>query len=182
MVTFPFFDAVVETTRFQARKEILDRQARLRVELAPGVIFQPETAESVEDQIIETLWVEGKTLDQVDASEREELRASFAVLSPRRERGGRSLVATLMLGFPDSERGERLARLHDLPGKLRLLLEDGQQLLPQVDRGFTGDQDRLPAVLALRYLIPNRLKPLGLIADHSEINGHWSRAAWKAWG
>jgi hypothetical protein len=93
------FDPATEQARFVSRQAFLARQAALRLDLAEGLTFQPETAESVEDQILETLWAEGKTPDTVDAEELAEARASFAVLAPRREAGGQSLAATLFLGF-----------------------------------------------------------------------------------
>ena len=139
------FDPAIERARFQARQAFLARQAALRLELAEGITFQPETAESVEDQIIETLWAEGKTPDTVDAGELAEARASFAVLAPRREGAARSIAATLMLGFPDEVRDRRLAVLHTFPDQLQLELSDGAMVTPVVDRGTAGPQDRLPS-------------------------------------
>ena len=61
------FDAALERSRYLARQAFLDRQAALRLDLAEGIAFQPETEESVEDQVIETLWAEGKTPATVPA-------------------------------------------------------------------------------------------------------------------
>ncbi len=176
------FDPPTERARFEARQAFLDRQAALRLDLAEGLTFQPETAESVEDQVIETLWAEGKTPDTCGADELAEARASFAVLAPRREPGGRSLAATLMLGFPDATRDRRLAALHGFPDQLLLELPDGRLLAPAVDRGTAGPGDRLPSVLALRYLIPDGRTPAALVSNHAELPGRWpAPAAWTAW-
>jgi hypothetical protein len=176
------FDPAIERARFQARQAFLARQAALRLELAEGITFQPETAESVEDQIIETLWAEGKTPDTVDAGELAEARASFAVLAPRREGAARSIAATLMLGFPDEVRDRRLAVLHTFPDQLELELSDGAMVTPVVDRGTAGPQDRLPSVLALRYLIPDGRVIAALVSNHAEAPGRWpAPAAWVAW-
>ncbi len=176
------FDPAIERARFQARQAFLAGQAGLRLELAEGITFQPETAESVEDQIIETLWAEGKTPDTVDAGELAEARASFAVLAPRREGAARSIAATLMLGFPDEVRDRRLAVLHTFPDQLQLELSDGAMVTPVVDRGTAGLQDRLPSVLALRYLIPDGRGIAALVSNHAEAPGRWpAPAAWVAW-
>jgi len=176
------FDPTTERARFQARQAFLDRQAALRLELAEGITFQPETAESVEDQIIETLWAEGKTPDTVAADELAEARASFAVLAPRREGTARSLAATLMLGFPDAVRDRRLAILHTFPDQLLLELSDGSLVAPAVDRGTAGPEDRLPSVLALRYLIPDGCTIAALVSNHAETPGRWvAPAAWASW-
>ena len=98
------FDVTTERGRYLARKPLLERAWKLRLELAPGIVFQPETLESVEDQVVETLWAEGKTLSSIDAAEATELRTSFAVLTPRREPGGLSIAASILLGFPAGER------------------------------------------------------------------------------
>ncbi|HEY3271031.1 MAG TPA: hypothetical protein VGJ89_07455 [Geothrix sp.] len=176
------FDPATERARFQARQAFLGRQAALRLELAEGIIFQPETAESVEDQIIETLWAEGKTPGTVAADELAEARASFAVLAPRREGAARSIAATLMLGFPDDVRDRRLAVLHTFPDQLLLELSDGSLVAPAVDRGTAGLEDRLPSVLALRYLIPDGRTLAALVSHHAEAPGRWpAPAAWVAW-
>jgi hypothetical protein len=176
------FDPATEQSRFAARRAFLARQAALRLELAEGISFQPETEESVEDQVIETLWAEGKTPDTVDAEELAEARASFAVLAPRREAAGRSLAATLMLGFPDALRERRLAALHHFPDQLMLELSDGSRVKPTVDRGTAGPNDRLPAVLALRYLLPDGKQVAALVSNHAEVPGRWSlSAAWDSW-
>jgi hypothetical protein len=181
-MTIPVFDPATEQSRFEARQAFLARQAALRLDLAEGITFQPETVESVEDQVVETLWAEGKTPDTCDADELAEARASFAVLAPRREPGGRSLVATLMLGFPDTTRERWLAALHGLPDQLLLELSDGTLLAPAVDRGTAGPQDRLPSVLALRYLIPDGRSIAALVSNHAALPGRWAApAAWIAW-
>lgn len=176
------FDPVLEGARFQGRQAFLARQAALRLELADGIGFQPETAESVEDQVVETLWAEGKTPASVTAEELLEARASFAVLAPRTEAGGRSLAATLMLGFPDAVRDLRLAALHTFPDQLQLELTDGALVTPTVDRGTAGPADRLPSVLALRYLIPPGRSLAALVSTHPELPGRWlAPVAWSTW-
>jgi len=176
------FDPAIERARFQARQAFLARQAALRLELAEGISFQPETAESVEDQVAETLWAEGMTLASAPAEDLAEARASFAVLAPRREGAARSVVATLMLGFPDDTRDRRLAALHTFPDQLRLELSDGALVAPSVDRGTAGPEDRLPSVLALRYLIPDGRRIAALVSNHAEVPGRWpAPAAWTAW-
>jgi hypothetical protein len=176
------FDPATERARFQARQAFLARQAALRLDLAEGITFQPETKESVEDQVIETLWAEGLTLETAPPKELEEARASFAVLAPRREYGGQSLVATLFLGFPDEVRDARLAALHTLPDQLCLQLSDGSLVEPSVDRGAAGPEDRLPSVLALRYLIPDGRTIAALVSTHTGVPGPWpAPEAWSAW-
>jgi hypothetical protein len=176
------FDAATERARFEARRGFLARQAALRLELAEGLSFQPETLESVEDQVIETLWAEGKTPESVDAEELAEARASFAVLSPRRESQGHSVVATLMLGFPDTTRDRRLAALHGFPDQLELELSDGSRVRPAVDRGTATPEERLPAVLALRYWIPDGRTIAALVSNHAELLGRWAApTTWQAW-
>ena len=176
------FDPATEHARYLARKDFLARQADLRLDLAEGISFQPETAESVEDQVIETLWAEGKTLESTDEEELAEARASFAVLAPRREPGGCSLAVTLMLGFPDAIRDQRLAALQDFPDRLLLELAGGTRIAPDVDRGTAGPEDRLPAVLALRYLIPDGRSIAALVSNHAEVPGRWpAPAAWNTW-
>jgi hypothetical protein len=176
------FDPAAERARFEARQGFLARQAALRLTLADGVTFQPETAESVEDQVVETLWAEGMTLETAPAEDLAESRASFAVLAPRREGPARSVAATLMLGFPDAARDRRLAALHTFPDQLLLELSDGSLAAPAVDRGTAGPQDRLPSVLALRYRIPDGLFPAALVSNHAEAPGRWpAPAAWDAW-
>jgi len=176
------FDPAAERARFQVRQAFLARQAALRLDLAEGITFQPETTESVEDQVAETLWAEGLTLDSAPAEDLAEARASFAVLAPRREAKGLSLVATLFLGFPDQVRDARLATLHSLPDQLRLELSDGSLVAPAVDRGTAGPEDRLPSVLALRYLIPDGRTIAALVSNHAEVPGRWpAPAAWGSW-
>ncbi|WP_291270368.1 DUF3501 family protein [Geothrix sp.] len=176
------FDPASERARFEARQAFLARQAALRLDLAEGITFQPETAESVEDQVVETLWAEGMTLETAPAEDVAESRASFAVLAPRREAGGLSLVATLFLGFPDEVRDARLSALQRFPDQLRLELIDGSFALPAVDRGAAGPDDRLPSVLALRYLIPDGRTIAALVSNHAEVSGRWpAPAAWTAW-
>jgi len=176
------FDPATERSRFEARQAFLARQAALRLELAEGITFQPETMESVEDQVAETLWAEGLTLETAPAEDVAEARASFSALAPCREPGGLSLVATLFLGFPDQVRNTRLAALHSFPDQLDLELSDGSLARPTVDRGAAGPEDRLPSVLALRYLIPEGCTPRALLSHHAEAPGHWvAPAAWSAW-
>jgi len=176
------FDPATERARFEARQAFLARQAALRLDLAGGVTFQPETAESVEDQVVETLWAEGKTPESVDAEELAEARASFSVLAPFDEPDGRSVVATLFLGFPDAVRARRLAALRGFPDQLRLELSDGALVAPEVDRGAADPEDRLPSVLALRYLIPDGRRIAALVSTHAEVSGRWpAPAAWTTW-
>jgi len=176
------FDPASERARYEMRQAFLHRQAALRLDLAEGITFQPETAESVEDQVIETLWAEGMTLETAPAEDVAESRASFAVLAPRREPGGRSIVATLFLGFPDEVRDARLAALQRFPDQLCLELSDGSLAMPAVDRGAAGPDDRLPAVLALRFTIPDGLRIAALLSNHAEAPGRWpAPAAWSSW-
>ncbi len=179
----PFaFDPATEHARYLARQAFLARQAALRLDLAQGITFQPETRESVEDQVVETLWAEGKTVDSVPAEELAEAQASFAVLAPLQEPEGRSIAATLFLGFPDAVRNRRLAALQRFPDQLQLALSDGSLVSPAVDRGTAGPDDRLPAVLALRYLIPDGCTIAALLSTHAEVTGRWpAPAAWDAW-
>ncbi len=176
------FDPATERARHAARQAFLDRHAALRLDLAEGITFQPETAESVEDQVVETLWAEGLTLDTASPDDVAEARASFAVLAPRREPGGLSLAATLFLGFPEAVRAAKLAALQRFPDQLALELSDGSRVLPEVDRGAAGPDDRLPAVLALRYLIPDGRTVAALVCNHAAVSGRWpAPAAWTAW-
>lgn len=176
------FDPATERARYEGRRAFLARQAALRLDLAPGITFQPETLESVEDQVVETLWAEGMTLASAPAEDLAEARASFSVLAPRSEPRGCSVVATLFLGFPDAERDIRLAALQRFPDQLALELSDGSLSLPAVDRGTAGPEDRLPAVLALRYLIPEGHHPVALLSRHPACPGRWSAPAdWHRW-
>lgn len=176
------FDPAAERARYEARRGFLARQADLRLDLAAGISFQPETVESVEDQVAETLWAEGLSLASASPGDLAEARASFAVLAPRREPGGRSLAATLMLAFPDEIRNQRLAALHTFPDQLLLELSDGTRVAPLVDRGTAGPGDRLPSVLALRYLVPDGRTLTALVSTHPEAPGRWpAPAAWTAW-
>jgi len=176
------FDPASERARFEARLAFLARQAALRLDLTTGITFQPETAESVEDQVIETLWAEGMTLETAPAEDVAESRASFSVLAPRLEPGGRSIVATLFLGFPDEARDAKLAALHRFPDQLRLELSDGSFSLPAVARGAAGPNDRLPSVLALRFTIPDGRSIAALVSTHAEVSGRWpAPASWTSW-
>ena len=176
------FDPATERARYEARLAFLARQEALRLDLAEGITFQPETAESVEDQVVETLWAEGMTLESAPPEDVADARASFAVLAPRHEPGGLSLVATLFLGFPDAVRDARLAALQRFPDQLRLELSNGSFAAPTVDRGAAGPNDRLPAVLALRYLIPDGCRIAALVSNHAEAPGRWvAPAAWASW-
>jgi hypothetical protein len=176
------FDPATERARYETRQAFLARQAALRLDLAEGITFQPETTESVEDQVVETLWAEGMTLETAPAEDVAESRASFAVLAPRREVSGLSLVATLFLGFPDAVRDARLAALQRFPDQLRLELSDGSFAAPTVDRGAAGPDDRLPAVLALRFTVPDGRTIAALVSNHAEVSGRWpAPAAWNLW-
>jgi hypothetical protein len=176
------FDPATERARFEARQAFLARQAALRLDLATGITFQPETTESVEDQVVETLWAEGMTLETAPTEDVAEARASFAVLAPHREPGGLSLVATLFLGFPDEVRNARLAALQRFPDQLWLELSNGSYAAPAVDRGVAGPDDRLPSVLALRYLIPDGCTIAALVSNHAEAPGRWAApTGWTAW-
>jgi hypothetical protein len=179
---FLAFDPATERARFESRKAFLARQAGLRLELAEGITFQPETMESVEDQVLETLWAEGMTVETAPPEDVVEAWASFSVLAPRREPQGLSLVATLFLGFPAEVRDAKLAALHRFPDQLCLQLDDGSPVTPLVDRGAAGPEDRLPAVLALRYLIPDGRRIAALVSNHAVVPGRWSApATWDAW-
>jgi hypothetical protein len=175
------FDPAAEAERFTARREFLARQEALRLELAPGVTFQPETAESVEDQIRETLLAEG--LQPVPGSaDYQEAARSFAALAPRREFGRISLAATLFLGFPAAERDAKLWALEGFPETLALELSDGQRILPAVDRGSAKPGERLPAVLALRWSIPPGLAIVGLVTDYPIACAHYAAPpSWSRW-
>jgi hypothetical protein len=176
------FDPASERARYETRLAFLARQAALRLDLAAGVTFQPETTESVEDQVIETLWAEGMTLESAPPEDVREARASFAVLAPRREPQGQSIVATLFLGFPDDVRDAKLAALQRFPDQLRLELSDGSLVTPAVDRGAAGPDDRLPAVLALRFTVPDGLSIAALVSNHAVVSGRWGAPeAWGAW-
>ncbi len=176
------FDPAAERLRFEARQAFLARHWAMALELAPGLRFQPETEASAEDQVRETFWSEGNDPREASAIELTEMRTSFAALAPRREGQGWSVAATLMLGFPDEVRNARMAALADLPERLRLVLDDGHEVVPQVDRGYTGESERLPAVLSLRYLVPEGRQPVALISLHPEAPGfHPGPAGWNAW-
>ncbi len=174
-------DPVLERARFESRRPFLLRQEALRAQLAPGIFLQPETTESVDDQVRETLWAEGKTPESCDPAELEEVRGSFAVLSPRREGGDHSLAATLMIGVVESEREARLSQLAGFPEQLRLELGDGRQLSPEVDRGLAPEGGRLPAVLALRWRIPAGSAPAFWISTHEALSGRWPAPILKSW-
>ena len=176
------FDPATERARFENRQAFLARQAALRLDLAEGITFQPETSESVEDQVVETLWAEGMTLETAPAKDVAESCASFAVLAPRPEPGGRSIVATLFLGFPEPVRDARLAALQRFPDQLRLELSDGSFSTPAVDRGTARPEDRLPAVLALRFFIPDGCSIASLVSNHAEVSGRWpAPGTWASW-
>lgn len=176
------FDVAIEHARFLARQPILERALDLRLELIPGVVFQPETVDSVEDQVVETLWSEGKSLDTIDAAEESEVRASFAVLTPRREPDGLSIVASLLLGFPADERDQRLGGLRGFPEQLRLEVGSGEMVAPEVDRGAVGPGDRLPSVLALRYRVPQGEVPVALVSTHEALVGRFEpTGSWTGW-
>jgi hypothetical protein len=175
------FDPAVEADRFTARREFLARQAALRLDLAPGVTFQPETAESVADQIRETLLAEG--IEPIPgAPDYLEAAASFAVLSPSRESDRVTVAATLFLGFPAPEREARLQALEGFPEALALEVADGSRIPPLVDRGAARPGERLPAVLALRWSLPLGQPVAALCSDHAALPGRWpAPPAWAAW-
>lgn len=176
------FDPAAERARYQAREGFLSWHRALALGLAPGVTFQPETFASVEDQVVETLWAEGMVLESAPAEDVSEARASFSVLSPRRESHGWSVAATLMLAFPDAARNQRLADLHHFPDRLLLELSSGERVVPEVDRGTAGPGDRLPSVLALRYVIPEGAAPAALVSTDPGIPGRWpAPPSWSAW-
>lgn len=176
------FDLDAEHARYAARQAFLARHWAMALELAPGVRFQPETEASVEDQVQETFWSEGTDPAQASAAELAEMRASFAAMAPRAEAGGTSLVATLFLGFPEAVREARLTALAQLPERLRLVLDDGTEVAPAVDRGYTGASQRLPAVLALRYFVPTGKRPVALASREPEVPGSFpAPPAWSAW-
>ena len=174
-------DPAAERARFEARRPFLERQAALRVDLAPGLFLQPETAESVTDQVRETLWAEGKTPEVCGLQELAEVESSFAVLSPRRELEGWSLAATLMIGFHEDRREEGLRALEGFPEGLELELESGRRIRPAVDRGLAPEGGRLPAVLALRWQIPEMGEPSAFVSGHPALSGRWKAPYREAW-
>jgi len=176
------FDPATELARYETGQDFQGLRPDRRPELGGGMTFQPGTAESAEDQVVETLWAEGMTLETAPPEDVTEARASFAVLAPRREHGGQSLVATLFLGFPDAVRDAKLAALQRFPDQLRLELSDGSLVAPAVDRGAAGPEDRLPAVLALRFFIPDGCSIAALVSYHAVVPGRWSAPpTWDAW-
>ncbi len=177
----PAFDLQEESRRFSARSPLLKRHWAMRLDLAPGIAFQPETTESVEDQVLETLWAEGRTLETAGRELVAEVRGSFALLTPRRETTGRVVAATLFLGFEESSRDARFEALRGLPDRLWLELSGGGFAQPEVDGG-AGSGGRLTAVLALGYRIPDGQEPVALVCDHAEAPGRWEAPeAWTAW-
>lgn len=176
------FDLAAERARYHARLAFLADHWAMALELAPGIRFQPETQASVEDQVRETFWSEGVDPAKASDQERAEMQASFAALSPRREFDGWSVVATLMLGFPEESRAQRMAELAALPAALWLVLDDGREVGPEVDRGYTGASSRLPAVLALRYRLAAGRRPVALQARHAEVQGTFpAPPGWAGW-
>ena len=174
-------DPAVERARYESRRPFLARQEALRAVMAPGIFLQPETAESVGDQVRETLWAEGESPEGCDPGELAEVQASFAVLSPRREPGGWSLAATLMIGVSDAERAERLRALEGFPEQLRLRLADGRFVSPSVDRGLAPEGGRLPAVVALRWALPDGAEPDAFFSEHPGISGQWPAPSLGTW-
>ena len=174
-------DPALERARYESRLPFLHRQLAMRARLEPGIFLQPETAESVADQIRETLWAEGRTPETCPPEELEEARASFAALSPRRESGGWSVAATLMVGVPEADREARLRALEGFPDQLRLEFRDGRRVAPGVDLGFAPEGGRLPSVLALRWKIPDGAVPLAFVSEHAALRGRWAAPALKAW-
>ncbi|HET6329379.1 MAG TPA: hypothetical protein VFF76_01195 [Holophagaceae bacterium] len=174
-------DPALERARYESRRPFLAAQEALRAVMAPGIFLQPETAASVADQVWETLWAEGKAPETCDPKELAEVQASFAVLSPRREAGGWSLAATLMIGLPEEVRAVRLAELEGLPDQLRLELSDGRMVIPSVDRGMAPEGGRLPTVLALRWSVPGGAEPEAFLSEHLELSGRWPAPAMDVW-
>ena len=174
-------DPVLERARYEARRPFLAAQEALRAVMAPGIFLQPETAESVADQVRETLWAEGRTPETCDPDELAEVQASFAVLSPRRESAGWSLAATLMIGLPEEVRSARLAALEGFPEQLGLGLADGRILRPSVDRGMAPEGGRMPTVLALRWTVPDGAKPEAFLSEHPELKGRWPAPDTSVW-
>jgi hypothetical protein len=174
-------DPVLERARYESRRPFLDGQEALRALMAPGIFLQPETAESVADQVRETLWAEGKMPETCDPEELAEVQASFAVLSPRRELGGWSLAATLMIGLSEEVRAARLAALAGFPDQLRLKLADGRTALPSVDRGMAPEGGRMPTVLALRWRVPDGVEPVAFLSEHPELKGSWPAPDLRKW-
>lgn len=174
-------DPALERARYEAREPLLRRQAALRVALAPGAFLQPETAESVADQVAETLWAEGKTPGDCGPEELAEVRASFSVLSPRREPSAWSLAATLMIGLGEEAREARLRALEGFPEGLLLELEDGRRVAPAVDKGAAPAGGRLPAVLALRWRVPDGARLSAFVSTHPALSGRWPAPYQEAW-
>lgn len=171
-------DPDAERERYLRRGPLLARQAALRLGLGEGLTFQPETRESVEDLVRETLWAEGVSMEAASPEDLAEVRASFAILAPGRE----SLTATLSLAFPESIRDRRLDALRGFPEGLFLRLSTGDCVAPLVDRGAAGPDARLPSVLALRYRVPAGARPVALVSHHAEAPGvHAAPAAWAGW-
>jgi hypothetical protein len=110
-----------------------------------------------------------------------EVKDSFAVLSPRREIGGWSLAATLMIGVPEETREAQLQALGGFPERFWLELEDGRRLEPAVDKGLAPEGGRLPAVLALRWLVPDGAKTRAFVSEHPVLSGRWAAPALGAW-
>jgi hypothetical protein len=176
------FDPAAERSRFEARLPLLRRHWDMALEPITGVRFQPETSESVEDQVRETLWSEGVDPATAPAQDLGDARRSFAVLSPRRESQGRSIAATLSLAFPEAERTARFEALGGLPEALWLELADGALVGPEVDGGAGSEGGRVPAVLALRYRLPDGARPVALVGRHAEVQGRWAApASWADW-
>ncbi len=176
------FDPKTERARHAAREPFLRRHWAMSLELGEGIRFQPETLESVTDQIQETLWSEGMDPASAPAEDRHEAERSFAILKPRRTSDGWSIAATLMFGFPDESRLSRLEALQGFPQNLSLLLDDGSAVKPEVDGGPTAGQSRMPSVLALRYTLPDGRIPKGLRAAHPSLDlDVMGPESWSAW-
>lgn len=176
------FDPAAERARYHARLAFLADHWGMSLELGPGIRFQPETEASVEDQVRETFWSEGNDPAEASPEDLAEMRASFGALAPRRESNGWSVAATVMFAFPDETREQRLAALNDFPEGLRLILDNGKEVRPEVDRGYTGGSERLPSVLALRYRIPAGNRPVALISNHPEVSGTFQGpSSWAGW-
>jgi hypothetical protein len=176
------FDLETERARHAAREPFLRRHWAMSLELGEGIRFQPETMESVTDQIQETLWSEGMDPALAPEEDLREAERSFAILAPRKEPSGWSIAATLMFGFPDDTRLARLEALQGFPQRLLLVLDDGTTVTPEVDGGPTAGQTRMPSVLALRYSLPAGRAPKGLRASHPALDLDMpGPERWSAW-
>jgi hypothetical protein len=86
-----------------------------------------------------------------------------------------------MIGLPEEVRAVRLAALAGFPDQLRLKLADGRTVLPSVDRGMAPEGGRLPAVLALRWVVPDGVEPEAFLSEHPELKGRWPAPDTTIW-